>query len=393
VACEFDAGLEDFSGDAAYYFDRMRALCALALVVAAAGCPNVAGRSAVDLGSVRLPPGFAIAVYANGLPGARSLALGERGTLFVGTRDAVGAGQVYAVVDRDGDQRGDAVYVVARGLNRPNGVAVRDGALYVAEIDRVLRFDGIESALATPPSPVVVNDSFPSENHHGWKYLRFAPDGRLYVPVGAPCDACGELQDPFGTILRMQPDGSNLEVYARGIRNTVGFDFHPDTGDLWFTENGQDTLGDEVPPDELDWAPQPGMHFGFPYCNGTLEDPSLGHGCSEFTPPAIALGAHVAALGMRFYTGTMFPSDYRGRIFIAEHGSAHRSDYAGYRLTTVRLDGNAAVAYEPFADGFLKDGESWARPVDVLVMPDGALLFSDDRSDAVYRISYAGGLL
>lgn len=352
------------------------------------GCPNVAGTAQVDLGSVRLPPGFRIAVYASDLPGARSLALGPRGTLFVGTRD-LGGGRVYAVVDSDGDQRADRTYTVAAGLDSPNGVALRDGALYVAEIARVLRYDDIESRLDAPPAPVVISTAFPGDRLHGWKYLRFGPDNFLYVPVGAPCDNC-ERDDPrYGTIMRMRPDGSELQVYASGIRNTVGFDFHPQTGELWFTENGADALGDMEPPDELNVAPRPGLHFGFPFCHGTFQDPGrTARGCQEFTPPALKLEPHAAALGMQFYTGGMFPASYRNQVFIAEHGSAKRSQYVGYRITLARFEGNAPVSYEVFADGFLSGGRSWARPVDVLVMPDGALLFSDDRSGAVYRISY-----
>jgi glucose/arabinose dehydrogenase len=364
-----------------------------ALVLAAAGCPNVAANRPVNLASVRLPPGFRIDVYAADVPGARSLALGSRGTVFVGTRDGGGGGRVYALVDSDGDQRADRTVIVAAGLTSPNGVAFRDGALYVAEIARVLRYDGIEAAVAaaaTPPAPVVINDSFPRDFLHGWKYLRFGPDGWLYIPLGTPCNVCRPDDPRFGTILRMHPDGSGLEIFAAGIRNTVGFDFHPDTGELWFTENGHDSMGDREPPDELDHAPRAGMHFGFPFCHGHVEDPNIsGPGCDQFTPPEIDLEPHAAALGMVFYTGRMFPAEYRNRVFIAEHGSAHRSRLVGYRLSMVRIEQGKAVAYEPFAEGFLEGSKSWARPVDVLVMPDGALLFSDDRSGAVYRISYA----
>lgn len=367
-----------------------RCLALLLSLAMCSGCPNVASNTQVDLSSVRLPAGFRIAVYASELPGARSLALGPSGTLFVGTRD-LGGGRVYAVVDRDGDQRADMTYTVASGLDSPNGVALRDGALYVAEISRVLRYDDIEARLASPPAPVVVSSAFPGDRHHGWKYLRFGPDGWLYVPVGAPCDNCERDDARYGTIMRMRPDGSDLQVYASGIRNTVGFDFHPQTGELWFTENGADALGDQEPPDELNVAPRPGLHFGFPFCHGTLQDPGRSsRSCQEFTPPALKLEAHAAVLGMRFYTGAMFPAAYRNQVFIAEHGSAKRSQYVGYRITMARFEGNAPVAYQVFADGFLSGDKSWARPVDVLVMPDGALLFSDDRSGAVYRISYSG---
>jgi glucose/arabinose dehydrogenase len=344
------------------------------------------------LGKIRLPAGFEIKVYADGLENARSLARGPKGTLFVGTRRA---GKVYAVVDTDGDQRADKVFTIAEGLSMPNGVAVRDGALYVAEVSRVLRFDGIEDRLENPPEPVVVNDGFPTDEWHGWKFIRFGPDGMLYVPVGAPCNVCLREDERYATIMRMQPDGTGLEVFASGIRNTVGFDWHPQTKELWFTENGRDWMGDDRPPDELNRAPRQGMHFGFPFVHGeSIVDPEYGdqRGTTEVTLPVQELEAHAAALGMRFYTGRMFPAEYRGQIFIAEHGSWNRYELppSGYRITLVRLEGNKAVSYEPFAEGWLQGREAWGRPVDVLVMPDGALLVSDDMAGVVYRISYKG---
>ncbi len=341
----------------------------------------------INLDRIKLPPGFRIGLFAENLPNARSLALSPNGTLFVGTRRA---GSVYAVQDRDRDGKADEAYVIAAGLFMPNGVAFRDGSLYVAEVNRVLRFDGIESRLENPPIPVVVNDAFPSRSHHGWKFIRFGPDGMLYVPVGAPCNIC-DLRDPFGAILRMRPDGSGLEVFARGVRNTVGFDWHPGTKELWFTDNGRDLMGDDLPPDELNHAPRKGMHFGFPYCHGkSLPDPGFGRGrrCGDYVPASRELGPHVAALGMRFYTGTMFPSEYRNQIIIAEHGSWNRSTPIGYRLMRVRLKNNQAAGYEVFAEGWLQGGTAWGRPVDVLVMPDGALLVSDDRAGVIYRITY-----
>jgi len=346
------------------------------------------GRS-LPLETIRLPEGFSIALYADDVPGARSLALAPGGTLFVGSRDQ---GRVYAVVDADRDHRAERVHVIAEGLSSPNGVALRDGALYVAEIHRVLRFDAIEERLTEPPEPAVVTDRLPTERHHGWKFIAFGPDGLLYVPVGAPCNICDSEDPVFASITRMKPDGSDPEVYAHGVRNTVGFDWHPETGELWFTDNGRDRMGDDVPPDELNVATEPGQHFGYPHCHGDgIPDPELGEGedCSRYRAPAIELGPHVAALGMRFYTGTMFPAEYRGRIFIAEHGSWNRSAPIGYRVMQVRLEGGRAVAYEPFAEGWLgDDGEAWGRPVDVLAMPDGALLVSDDKAGAVYRIAY-----
>jgi glucose/arabinose dehydrogenase len=343
------------------------------------------------LAKLSLPPGFSIAYYAEGVDGARSLTRGAQGTIFVGSRKA---GKVHALVDADGDHKAERVVLLADGLRQPNGVAFRDGSLYVAEINRVIRFDDIEARLDDPPDPVVVNDTFPTDGHHGWKFIRFGPDGKLYVPVGAPCNVCEEEDSIYASITRMNADGSGREVFASGVRNSVGFDWHPQTDELWFTDNGRDMLGDDRPPDELNHAPKLGMHFGFPYCHGgDIEDPEhgQGHPCSEFEPPAQRLGPHVASLGMRFYDGDAFPAEYRHQIFIAEHGSWNRSTPIGYRVMLVRLQDNKAIRYEPFATGWLsEDGTAWGRPVDLMVMPDGALLLSDDRAGAIYRITYSG---
>ncbi len=349
------------------------------------------GENGVGLDCVELPPGFSIDYYAEDVENARSMALSPNGTLFVGSRDA---GKVYAILDRNNDSKADDVLVLAEGLDMPNGVAFRNGSLYVAEISRVIRYDNIEARLEDPPEPVVVNDSFPSDRAHGWKYIKFGPDGKLYVPVGMPCNICNKEgeDERYGIITRMEPDGSQFEIFAKGIRNTVGFDWNPETEELWFTDNGRDRLGDNIPPDELNLAPEKGMHFGFPYCHGgDTPDPEFGElrNCSEFTPPEIKLGPHVAALGMTFYTGTMFPEEYRNQIFIAEHGSWDRTIPIGYRVTLVRLENGTPVSYEPFADGWLQGLAAWGRPVDVLVMPDGALLVSDDKNNAIYRISYS----
>lgn len=349
-----------------------------------------AGGTEPPIDRITLPPGFRIGVFASGVAGARSLALGDRGTLFVGTR---GQGVVYALRDVDGDGRADETRTIARGLDQPNGVAFRDGALYVAEASRVTRYDRIEERLASPPRSAVVNASFPTDGHHGWKFIRFGPDGMLYVPVGAPCNVCEPPDDRYAAILRMRPDGTGLETFARGVRNTVGFDWHPRTGELWFTDNGRDLLGDDTPPDELNRAPAAGLHFGFPYLHAkSVRDPVFGKGrdLSVFTLPEIELGPHVAALGMRFYTGTAFPAEYREQVFIAEHGSWNRSTPIGYRISLVRLREGKAVSYETFAEGWLQRGSAWGRPVDVLVHPDGSLLVSDDRAGAIYRISYEG---
>jgi glucose/arabinose dehydrogenase len=365
---------------------RLLSLIAIALGVAAAASTQRGGE--LPLSQITLPPGFTIEVFAADVANARSMTLSPGGVLFVGTRRE---GKVYAIVDRDKDNRADRVYTIASGLNMPNGVAFRDGSLYVAEVSRILRYDDIEANLESPPKPAVVHDTLPTERHHGWKFIAFGPDGLLYVPVGAPCNIC-ESEDPrFASITRMKPDGSGFEVFAHGVRNTVGFDWHPATRELWFTDNGRDMMGDDVPPDELNHAPKAGMHFGYPYCHGgTIKDPEFGdkRPCSAFTPPAQKLGPHVAAIGMRFYTGTMFPAEYRNHIFIAEHGSWNRSTPIGYRVMLVKLDGNKAVSYEPFAEGWLQGGKAWGRPADVLVMPDGALLVSDDSAGVIYRISH-----
>lgn len=355
------------------------ALCAT--LVASASC---AAQRAERLDSIRLPEGFAISRYADDVPGARSLTLSPAGIVYVGTR---GEGSVYAVVDEDHDGTADRVVTIARGLRQPNGMAWWNGSLYVAEVHRITRFVAIDDQLDDPAVAVVVRE-LPEQDHHEWRYIAFGPDGKLYVGLGAPCNIC--LPDsPQGAIARMNPDGSGFEVFASGVRNSVGFDWHPGTGELWFTDNGRDQLGDDVPADELNRAPIAGLHFGFPFCHqGDVPDPEFGdRPCSEFEPPARKLGAHVAALGLRFYDGSMFPPEYRGRIFLAEHGSWNRSEKVGYRIVTARLDGGRVVEDEPFAEGWLQGEEAWGRPVDVLVMPDGALLVSDDRAGAIYRIT------
>jgi glucose/arabinose dehydrogenase len=362
-------------------------LAVLLLLAPALACLAPAAPGSGGLAQIKLPPGFSISLYTDKVRGARSLTLSPKGIVYVGTMGS----NVYAVVDRNHDGVAEEIHTIASGLHSPNGVAWKDGSLYVAEVSRVLRFDHIDDHLTDPPKPVVVTDAFPGDEHHGWKFIRFGPDGNLYVPEGMPCNVCEKDNPIYGTITKLSAQGKP-EIVERGIRNTVGFDWHPVTHELWFTDNGRDLLGDDSPPDELNYAPRPGMNFGFPYCHGgRIPDPEFGgkHACSEFTPPAQELGPHVASLGMRFYTGTMFPESYRNQIFIAEHGSWNRSTPIGYRVTLVRLQGNKAVSYEPFAQGWLQGREAWGRPVDVQVMPDGALLVSDDRAGAIYRIVYA----
>ena len=347
--------------------------------------PASAQRGELPLAEIKLPPGFHIEVVAR-VENAREMALGAQGTLFVGS---MREGRVYAVKLKPGAL--GTVTTIASGLNLPVGVAFHDGALYVSSVNRILRYDKIEEHLDNPPQPVVVSDRFPSETHHGWKVIAFSPDGKLYVPVGANCNICEPDPDRYAVIMRMNPDGSGLEVFARGLRNSVGFDWDPRTRELWFTNNGRDYMGDELPPDSLHHAPRAGLNFGYPYCHAGVADPEYGkkHSCDEFASAAQKLPAHVAPLGMRFYTGTQFPAAYRNQIFIAEHGSWNRSKKIGYRVMLVRVENNRAVGYEPFATGWLEGETVWGRPADVLVMPDGALLVSDDYAGAIYRISYA----
>jgi glucose/arabinose dehydrogenase len=339
-----------------------------------------------DLGRISLPEGFRIDVFAE-VPGARSMCIGTRGTVFVGTMK----GLVYAVSDSDKNGLADRVDILATGLNSPNGVAFKDGSLYVAEISRIIRFDSIEEHLQQPPPFKVVYDKYPTDALHGWKFIAFGPDGKLYVPVGAPCNVCEPENPVYASITRMNPDGTGFEIFAKGVRNTVGFTWNPDTKDMWFTENGRDNLGDDMPSDELNIANKPGMHFGFPYCHqGDSLDPEFGKGknCADYTGPALRLGAHVASLGLRFYKGDMFPG-YKNQVFIAEHGSWNRTKPSGYRIVSVKVENNKPVDFTPFATGWLTEGEqATGRPVDVENAPDGALLVSDDKQGVIYRISY-----
>lgn len=376
-----------------------RIMIVAAALIAAAGAASItfgqargATASRIQLEKIKLPAGFHISIFAEGVRNARSLTQSPSGTIFVGTQ---GAGSVYALRDDNKDGKADRVITVVSGLNTPNGVAFRDGSLYVAEINRVLRFDKVEPSLVASAPPAVVSDKFPGDRHHGWKFIRFGPDGLLYVPVGAPCNIC-DRGDPYSAIWRMKPDGSSLEIFARGVRNTVGFDWNPANRELWFTDNGRDNLGDDVPGDELNHAPKAGMHFGYPFCHqGNIVDPELGakRQCSEFEPPAQRLLPHAAAIGMRFYAGSQFPQAYRNQIFIAEHGSWNRSPgvrYNGNRVSVARVDGNKVVSYEPFAEGWLDGRARWGRPVDLEVLPDGSMLVSDDTLGVIYRISYTG---
>lgn len=331
------------------------------------------------------PPQFSITYFATQVDGARSLAKNLDGSLiFVGTRGS----HLYALTDSDHDGLSEATIVIRSDLNTPNGVAYKDGDLYVAEVSRILRFRDIDKTYTTNPSYEIVYAALPSDLHHGWKYLAFGPDGLLYIPIGAPCNVC-EDQEKYARIITLNVQTKEVKTYATGIRNTVGFDWDPTNNTLWFTDNGRDLLGDDTPPDELNHAPTPGLDFGFPRCFGNdVRDPKFGTatGCSTQTKPVVELGPHVAALGIKFYRGSQFPAEYQNKIFIAEHGSWNRRDPIGYRLTLVDP---VTKSYQPLVTGWLTPaGKSWGRPVDLLELPDGSLLISDDLSDSLYRLSY-----
>jgi glucose/arabinose dehydrogenase len=376
-------------------------ICAAVLLAGNSSVPDFTFRAAnskgvynakvLPLEKVKLPPGFKIDIFAE-VENARSLAMSPSGIIYVGNRDG---DKVYAIQDTDNDFKADKKWVVASGLKMPNGVAFKDGDLYIAEVSRILRLPGIESNLNNPPKPIVVNDTYPKDAHHGWKYIAFGPDGWLYVPVGAPCNICDRKEEIYASITRIKPDGSAREIYAKGVRNTVGFTWHPETKQMWFTDNGRDMMGDDIPSCELNVVNKPGQHFGYPYCHeGSVKDPEFGskRPCSDFVPPVAKLGPHVAPLGLKFYTGNMFPAKYRNHLFVAEHGSWNRSKKIGYNVTFVRTNNQGVEKQEIFASGWLDDETQkvWGRPVDVLIMKDGSMLVSDDYANVIYRISYTG---
>jgi glucose/arabinose dehydrogenase len=347
--------------------------------------------NAVPVEGITLPEGFEIFYYAGDITNARSMTLSDSGIVYVGSRSA---GKVYALVDRNGDNKSDENFIVAEGLNNPNGVAYKEGSLFVAEINRILKFEDIDNSYMNKPDYSVIKNDYPIDTAHGWKYISFGPDGNLYIPVGAPCNIC-KMEDPvYSSITSINSSGEDFSIIASGIRNTVGFDWHPVTKELWFTDNGRDMLGDDAPPDELNRISERGQYFGFPYCHGKdINDPEYGKNtdCDQFIKPEIELGPHVAALGISFYTGEMFPEEYKNKVFIAEHGSWNRSTPIGYRISTVDINENGEKAdnYSTFASGWLNDtGKAWGRPVDVLQMVDGSILVSDDTAGAIYRIVY-----
>ncbi len=338
---------------------------------------------------LRVPEGFQITLFADQVPNARSLALGDNGVVYVGTRQK---GSVYAVQDIDQDGVADKRFEIGKNLNMPNGVAFREGSLYVAEINRIIRFDNISKQLAEPPAPTVIFDQLPSDEHHGWKYLRFGPDQKLYTAVGAPCNICIPKKEIYGSLVRFNPDGSGFEILAQGIRNSVGFAWQPGTNKLFFTENGRDYLGDDAPPEELNQWSHKGQHFGYPYCHGgDIVDPEFGanKNCADYTSPAWKFKAHIAPLGLQFYTGTQFPAQYKNQLFVAQHGSWNRTKPQGYRIVTLKFEQDKPVSETTFIDGWLTpQGEVLGRPTDILQMPDGSLLIADDTLGAIYRVSF-----
>lgn len=342
----------------------------------------------IPLDRLRAPKGFRVELWAHGMPGARMMARGDQGTVWVGSRTI---GRVYEVKDKGGKRE---TRILADKLVQPNGVAFANGALYVAAINQVLRYDGIEKNPNVKPVDLTDKFNLPPEGHHGWKFLAFGPDKKLYVPVGAPCNVCEVDTNKHANIRRYNPDGSGMEIVARGVRNSVGFDFHPRTGELWFTDNGRDWMGDAGPQDELNRVTRIGANYGFPYChaNGIPDrDLKKANPCSDVVKPVALLGPHVAALGMRFYTGSMFPAGYKDTIFVARRGSWNRTKMEGYDVVNVRpsKDGKRA-RITPFLTGFMdpKANQFWGRPVDVLQMPDGSLLVADEQLGAIYRVSY-----
>ncbi len=349
--------------------------------------PTVLGGT-TEVSDIKLPVGFHISDFATRVKTVRAMAWSPKGIVYAGSMDE---GAVYAMPDRNADGVADTVIVVATGLQMPVGVAWHNGDLFVSAVSRILALRNIDEHLLDPPAPEVVTDQFPTATHHGWKFIAFGPDGRLYVPVGAPCNICLSEDSIYASITSIKPDGSDRRIEAQGVRNSVGFDWDPRDSTLWFTDNGRDMMGNDMPSCELNHVDHRGQHFGYPFCHqGDTLDPEFGkgHSCSEFVAPAAKLGPHVAPLGMRFYRGNMFPERYKGAIFIAEHGSWNRSTPIGYRVVVAfpRPDGTAQ--HEVFAEGWLNGTAAGGRPVDVLELPDGSLLVSDDAADKVYRISY-----
>lgn len=350
--------------------------------------PTMLGGPA-KLENIELPTGFSIDVFAEGVKTIRALAYSPSGIVYAGSNDE---GVLYAMPDRNHDGRADTVLTIASGLKMPVGVAWHNGDLYFSAVNRIAVLRDIDNHLTDPPVAETVYDRFPTETHHGWKFIGIGPDEKLYVPVGAPCNICLSPDSIFASITRLNLDGTGLEIIAHGVRNSVGFDWDPRDSSLWFTENGRDMMGDDMPSCELDHLTAAGQHFGYPFCHqGDTLDPEFGQGkrCADYVAPMAKLGPHTAPLGMRFYRGAMFPEKYRGAMFIAEHGSWNRSKPIGYRVAVAYPEADGTVTHEVFAEGWLKGSSAWGRPVDVLELPDGSLLISDDAADLVYRVTYS----
>jgi glucose/arabinose dehydrogenase len=350
--------------------------------------PIATAADKLPLAQLHAPKDFKIEVYASGLTNARSLRIGDKGTVFVGSRLT---DKVYAITSKDGKHE---VKTLLTGLYRPNGIALHNGVLYIAELSQISKVDDVENHLADTPKPQVIYSDLPKDEPHGWKFLAVGPDNRLYFNIGAPCNIC--MPPETNAQLRsINLDGSDPQVVARGIRQVVGMDFNPQTKKLYFTENQRDWLSEDIPQDKLNRLDHPGQdNFGFPYCHeGDISDPEFGwgHSCDEFTKPIALLGPHSAPLGMRFYTGRMFPAEYRNQIFIARHGSWNRTKKFGGDIVVATLDKNGNVkSVKPFITGFIQDNKYVGRPADLEVMKDGSLLISDDYNGAVYRVTYNG---
>jgi glucose/arabinose dehydrogenase len=347
--------------------------------------PLATAADKLPLDKLKAPKGFNIELYASGMPNARSLALSDKGTVFVGSRLQ---DKVYAITNKDGKRQ---VHVLVSGLYRPNGVAFKNGTLYIAELSQISKIDNVDDKIDSNPKPTVIYSDLPKDEAHGWKFMAIGPDNKLYVPIGQPGN--NVLHDnAHGQLRRINLDGTGAEKIAFGIRNTVGFDWNPKTKELYFTDNGRDWLSEDWPNDKLNRITKIGQDFGEPYCHqGDMPDVEFGwgHKCSDFVPPVALLGPHAAALGMRFYTGTMFPSEYREQIFVARHGSWNRSNKFGGDIALVKLNKDGSVkSVEPFITGFLQNNNYVGRPVDVMNMPDGSMLISDDWNGAVYRVTY-----
>lgn len=341
------------------------------------------------LEQLNIPEGFSISIYADNVPNARTMALGDDGVIYIGTRQQ---GSVYAIKDSNGDGVADKRYIIANNLYMPNGVAYKDGDLYVAEINRIIRFKKIGLNLENPPKATVIYDKLPSDKHHGWKYLRFGKDNRLYTAVGAPCNICKSEKEIYTSLIRLNPDGSAFEIIARGIRNTVGFDWQPGTNKLFFSDNGRDHMGDDLPPDELNTWSSKGQHFGYPFCHaGDIAEPEMAGDkqCEQFIPPVWKFKAHMAPLGLRFYTGEQFPQQYKNQLFVAQHGSWNRSKAHGYRIALLTFKQGKPVSEQAFISGWLtEDDKVLGRPTDILQLPDGSLLITDDSLGVIYRVTY-----